>query len=67
MNGGAAHGKYLMPVSAGFSKPVPSKPRFSYDDLDNVLDQMAAEDPSSESDGEIELPPRRGEADMRMA
>lgn len=64
-NGATGRGKLTMPVSTELSRPPQPKPRFSYEDLDNVLDQLAAEDASSDSEAEIELPARRGRADMR--
>ncbi|KAF3767029.1 hypothetical protein M406DRAFT_69200 [Cryphonectria parasitica EP155] len=65
-NGTAAQARHSMPPTMEVSKPSPQpKPRFSYEDLDKVLDQVAAEDPSSESESEIELPARRAGAGMR--
>lgn len=63
---GAAHGKHLMPLPGGLSRAPRPKPELSYERLDDVLDRMATEDSSSESDGEIELPARRDQSSMRI-
>lgn len=63
---GAAHGKHLMPLSGGLSRAPRPESELSYERLDDVLDRMAREDTSSESDGEIELPLRRDQSSMRI-
>lgn len=58
-------GKYLMAPPSGRSKAHRPRPRVSAENLDDVLDRMAAETSSSDSDGEIELPGRREGPRMR--
>lgn len=65
-HGATAPGKSL-PLTGGLSRPARPRPRLSYEGLDEVLDRMATEDSSSESDGEIELPSvRRDQSGMRI-
>lgn len=60
------HAKYSMPLSGSLSRAPRPGPRLSYERLDEVLDRVAAEDSSSESDSEIELPTRRDPSGMRI-
>lgn len=62
---GVVRGKYLLPLASGLSRAPRPKPRLSYEHLDEVLDRVAAEASSSESEGEIELPGRREGSGMR--
>lgn len=67
---GQAHDRLSVPLASISGRPARPRPRIrSYEDLDAVLDRMAAEDSSSDSDREIELPGpsrrREGSAGMR--
>lgn len=67
---GQAHEKFPAPLTSASGRPTRPKPRIrSYEDLDAVLDRMAAEASSSDSEREIELPGasrrREGSAGMR--
>jgi hypothetical protein len=46
-----------LPLSAGLSGPSRPRPRLADEDIDRMLDRVAAED-SSDSDGEIIIPVR---------
>lgn len=62
----APHAKGLLPLAGGSGRPTAHKSELSYERLDDVLDRMATEDSSSDSDGEIELPVRRDQSSMRI-
>lgn len=51
-----------LPLSSGLSGPLRPRPKLADEDIDRMLDSVAAED-SSDSDGEIVIPsrPQRGE------
>lgn len=57
--------KYAMAPPSGRTKSRRPRPRVSVENLDEVLDRVAAETSSSESEGEIELPSRREGPRMR--
>lgn len=63
---GTSHTKFAVPSSGGLSKTSRPKPRLSVERLDDVLDRMAAEASSSDSECEIELPVRREHTGMRI-
>ncbi|KUI55930.1 hypothetical protein VP1G_03267 [Cytospora mali] len=73
MNGTAdrqAHDRLSVPLASVSGRPARPKPRIrSYEDLDAVLDRVAAEASSSDSEREIEIPGtsrrREGSAGMR--
>lgn len=46
-----------LPLSSGLSGPSRPRPRLADEDIDRMLDSVAADD-SSDSDGEIVIPPR---------
>lgn len=58
-NGLSANGRHPLPSSGGLRKPEQPRARLSLEHLDEVLDRVAAEDDSSDSEGEILLPIRR--------
>lgn len=63
---GAPPGKHTMAPPSGRTKMHRPRPRVSAENLDEMLDRVAAEETSSsESEGEIELPGRRGGPRMR--
>lgn len=64
-NGLLANGRHTLPSTGGLRKPERSRPRLSLEHLDDVLDRLAAEDSSSDSEGEILLPGRREGPGMR--
>lgn len=50
------HGRFAVPLASASGRPTRPKPRIrSYEDLDAMLDRVAAEASSSDSDGEIDL------------
>ncbi|KAG8167106.1 hypothetical protein KVR01_002795 [Diaporthe batatas] len=50
------HGRFAVPLAPASSRPTRPKPRIrSYEDLDAMLDRVAAEASSSDSDDEIDL------------
>lgn len=58
------HGRFAVPLASASGRPTRPKPRIrSYEDLDAMLDRVAAEASSSDSDDEIDLsgPSRRHE------
>lgn len=57
--------KYTMAPPSGRPRIRRSRPKVSVENLDEVLDRVAAETSSSESEGEIELPGRREDPRMR--
>ncbi|KAJ0114574.1 hypothetical protein J7T55_004818 [Diaporthe amygdali] len=64
------HGKFAVPLTSASGRPTRPKPRIrSYEDLDAMLDRVAAEASSSDSDDEIDLSVssrrREGSAGMR--
>lgn len=67
---GQAHDRLSVPLASVSGRPARPKPRIrSYEDLDAVLDRVAAEASSSDSEREIEIPGssrrREGSAGMR--
>lgn len=65
VNGLSASGKHPLPSSGGLRKPERARQRLSLEHLDEVLDRVAAEDDSSDSEGEILLPARRQDLGTR--
>lgn len=63
---GTNHTKFAAPSSGALGKTSRPKPRLSVERLDEVLDRMAAEASSSDSECEIELPVRREPAGMQI-
>lgn len=61
----ASHEKYTMAPPSGPNRGHRPRPRLSIENLDEVLDRVAAETSSSDSEGEIELPGRREGSGMR--
>lgn len=59
VNGLSVNGRHPLPSSGGLRKPERPRQRLSLEHLDEVLDRVAAEDDSSDSEGEILLPSRR--------
>lgn len=64
------NGKFAVPLASASGRPTRPKPRIrSYEDLDAMLDRVAAEASSSDSDDEIDLSGssrrREGSAGMR--
>ncbi|KAI0481977.1 hypothetical protein GGR56DRAFT_618008 [Xylariaceae sp. FL0804] len=59
LNGSAPRPALSLP--AGLSRPSRPRPRLGDDDIQQMIDRMAADD-SSDSEGEIQLPPRRSGA-----
>lgn len=50
------HGRFAVPLASASGRPTRPKPRIrSYEDLDAMLDRVAAEASSSDSDDEIDL------------
>lgn len=61
----APHERYTMGPPSGPTRTHRPRPKLSIEHLDEVLDRVAAETSSSESESEIELPGRREGTGMR--
>lgn len=61
-----SRGRHSLPASRDFGRAPRARSELTYERLDEVLDRVAREDDSSESDVEIELPVRRDEPGMRI-
>lgn len=59
VNGSSTNGRHPLPSSGGLRKAERPRQRLSLEHLDEVLDRVAAEDDSSDSESEILLPVRR--------
>lgn len=63
---GMPRGRHSLPPPRDLGRAPRPRSELTYERLDEVLDRMAGEDDSSESEGEIELPVRRDEPGMRI-